>query len=91
MYRYNLLEKWQWAHCTGTTQTCTGTHVQKIDSGEIVRTSLTCTGTTVWELQDWARNSIKREDTLVNEPNWENHIGGEYKSKRAQVKGSFDF
>ena len=33
MYRYNLLEKWQWVHCTGTTQMCTGTHVQKIDSG----------------------------------------------------------
>ena len=83
MYRYNLLEKWQWAHCTGTTQLCTGTHVQKIDSGEIVPVHLygNC------EIGPEIRS--EREGTLVNEPNWENHIGGEYKSKRAQVKGSF--
>ena len=83
LYRYNLLENWQWTYCTGTT-------CLKISSSEIVPVQLKlvpvqlhgtcgiCPGT----------RSV-REGTLVNEPKWENHIGGGYKSKRTQVLESF--
>ena len=78
VYRYTLHKKWQWAKCTGT-------HVQKIDSSESVPVHLhgNC------EIRPEVRSV--REGTLVNEPKWENHIGGEYKSKKAQVKESFCF
>ena len=40
LYRYNLLENWQWIYCTGTTQTCTDTTCLKINSSEIVPVQL---------------------------------------------------
>ena len=90
LHRYNLLEKWQWTYCTGTTQTCTGTIFLKINSGEIVPVQLKHVPV---QLQGncgiCPRTRSVREGTLVNEPKWENHIGGGYKSKRTKVLGSF--
>ena len=84
VYRYTLHKKWQWAKCTGTPQMCTGTHVQKIDSGESVPVHHLCVPVHLHgncEIGPEIRSV--REGTLVNEPKWENHIGGGYKSKRA--------
>ena len=90
LYRYNLLEKWQWTYCTGTTQTCTGTTCLKINSGEIVPVQLKHVPVQLHgNCGICLRTRSVREGTLVNEPKWENHIGGGYKSKRTQVIGSF--
>ena len=90
LYRYNLLEKWQWTYCTGTIQTCTGTTCLKINNGEIVQVQLKHVPVQLHgNCGICPRTRSVREGTLVNEPKWENHIGGGYKSKRTQVIGSF--
>ena len=89
-YRYNLLEKWQWTYCTSTTQTCTGTTCLKINSDEIVPVQLKLVPVQLHgNCGICPRTRSVREGTLVNEPKWENHIGGGYKSKRTQVIDSF--
>ena len=90
LYRYNLLEKWQLTYCTGTTQTCTGITCLKINSGEIVPVQLKLVPIQLHgNCGIGPRTRSVREGTLVNEPKWENHIGGRYKSKKTQVIGSF--
>ena len=90
LYRYNLLEKWQWTYCTGTTQTCTGTTCLKINSGEIVPIQLKHVPVQLHgNCGICPRTRSVCEGTLVNEPKWKNRIGGGYKSKRTQVLGSF--
>ena len=86
LYRYNLLENWQWTYCTGTTSTCTSTTCLKINSSEIVPVQLKLIPVQLHGTCGiWPRIRSVREGTLVNEPKWENHIWGRYKSKRTQV------
>ena len=67
---------------------CTGTHVQKIDSGESV--PIQCVPVHLHgNCVIGPETRSVREGTLVNEPKWENHIGGGYKSEMTEVKGSF--
>ena len=83
LYRYNLLEKWQWTYCTGTT-------CLKINSSEIVPVQLKHVPVQLHgNCGICPRTRSVREGTLINEPKWENHIEGGYKSKRTQVIGSF--
>ena len=90
LYRYNLLEKWQWTYCTGTTKTCTGTTCLKINIGEIVPVQLKLVPVQLHgNCGICPRTRSLCEGTLVNEPKWGNHIEGGYKSKRTQVIGSF--
>ena len=90
LYRYNLMENWQWTYCIGTTQSCTGTTCLKINSGEIVPVQLKHVPVQLHgNYGICPRTRSVREGTLVNEPKWENHIGGGYKSKRTQVLDSF--
>ena len=90
LYRYNLLENWQWTYCTGTTQNCTGTTCLKINSGEIVPVQLKLVQVQLHgNCGIFPRTRSVCGGTLVNEPKWENHIEGGYKSKRTQVICSF--
>ena len=76
LYRYN--------------PTCTGTTCLKINSGEIVPVQLKLIPVQLHEnCGICPRTRSVREGTLVNEPKWENHIGGGYKRKRTQVIESF--
>ena len=75
LYRYNLLENWQWTYCTGTTSTCTGTTCLKINSSEIVPVQLKLVPVQLHGTCGICpRIRSVREGTLVNEPKWENHI-----------------
>ena len=82
-YRYNLLENWQWTYCTGTT--CLKINISEIVSVQLKVLPVQLHGT----YGICSRIRSVREGTFVNEPKWENHIGGGYKRKRTQAMSSF--